>query len=219
MTCAELEDLAAELALGTVWGADRAVALDHLARCARCRDLVEQLSRAADSLLLLAPSTEPPPGFESKVLARMGVAAGGQRRMPRRRLLGAVAAAALVAALAGAGGAWLATDRDRDPDEREVRTALVRDDEGRWTCRAMVYGEGPTWLVVSLDRTDGSDSAYSVEAVHAGSTFPLPVGSFTLRDGHGTLATAIELPPEQLRSVRVLDRNGRVRYEVPFPSS
>ncbi|MDQ3898330.1 MAG: zf-HC2 domain-containing protein, partial [Actinomycetota bacterium] len=73
MTCAELEELAAELALGTVSGAERAAALDHLAACASCRELVDQLGRVADGMLQLAPVVEPPPGFESKVLARMGV--------------------------------------------------------------------------------------------------------------------------------------------------
>jgi len=77
LTCAELQELAAELALGTVSGAERAAAIEHLAGCAACRDLVDSLARVADSMLLLAPEVEPPPGFESKVLARMGVAPAG----------------------------------------------------------------------------------------------------------------------------------------------
>jgi hypothetical protein len=215
VTCAELEELAAELALGTVSGAERAVALDHLSGCAACRRLVDELSRVADTMLLLAPVAEPPAGFESKVLGRMGVAvATGRRRMPRRRLLVSVAAVALVAALAGAGGALL----DADRGSPEIRTALAVDDQGRWTCRLTVYGESPAWLVVSLDRTDGSNSSYSVEAVLAGRTDPVSVGTFTLRDGHGTLATTTDLPVEDVRSVRVVDGGGRVRYVVPLPA-
>ena len=218
MTCAELEALAAELALGTVSGAERAVALDHLAGCPACRQLVEELSRAADTMLLLAPVVEPPAGFESKVLTRMGApATGGRRRAPRRGLLVGVAAVALVAAMAGAGSAWLTGDRA--PSSPEIRTALVRDDQGRWTCRASVYGEGPAWLVVSLDRTDGSNASYSVEAVVDGRSDPVLVGSFTLRDGHGTLATTTEVPAGALRSVRVVDGGGRVRYTVPLPAA
>lgn len=217
MTCAELEALAAELALGTVSGAERAVALDHLAGCAACRQLVDELSRAADTMLALAPLVEPPAGFESKVLGRLSVAAaGGRRRMPRRRFLVGVASAALVAALAGVGGALVAGDRG--PASPEIRTALARDDEGRWTCRVSVYGEGPTWLVVSLDRIDGSNSTFSVEAVVDGRPDPVPVGSLALRDGHGTLAAATELPVGDLRSVRVVDRGGTVRYTVALPA-
>ena len=214
MTCAELEALAAELALGTVSGAERAGALDHLAGCAACRALVEELAGVADRMLLLAPVIEPPPGFESKVLARMGVAPARDSRPPRyRRLLVGVAAVALVAGLSTAGAAWLSADAERPVG---IRTALAADNEGRWRCRAVVYGERPTWLVVSLDRMDGSNNSYSVEALHAGSSTPVQVGSFTLDRGHGTLARPLDLPAGDLESVRVLDSSGRVRYVMTF---
>ena len=214
MTCAELEELAAELALGPVSGAERASALDHLARCASCRDMVDQLSRVADCMLLLAPVAEPPPGFESKVLAGMGVAPVRELRPTRRRrLLVGIAAAALVAGLSTAGATWLEGESKRPV---EVRTALAADNEGRWRCRAVVYGEKPTWLVVSLDRVDGSNNSYSVEAIHAGSSTPVPVGSLALEQGHGTLARPLDLPAGDLRSVRVLDGGGRLRYEMSF---
>lgn len=217
MRCGELEELAAELALGTVSGSERAAALDHLAGCAACRDLVDQLARAADTMLLLAPAAEPPPGFESKVLARMGVAPARPFRRPlRRRILAGVAAAALVATLSAAGAAWLAGD-DEGRVPVALRTGLVADDDGEWTCRAVVYGRDPTWLVVSLDRTDGLDASYSVEAVRAGSPSPVPVGGFSIKDGHGSMAQAVELPAEALEAVRVLDGTGRVRYTVAFP--
>jgi hypothetical protein len=215
MTCAELEALAAELALGTVAGAERARALDHLAGCAACRELVDDLAGLADRMLLLAPVIEPPPGFESKVLAQMGVAAPVRELRPsrRRRLLVGIAAAALVAGLSTAGAAFVAGESDRPV---EVRTALAADNEGRWRCRAVVYGEKPTWLVVSLDRTDGSSNSYSVEALRAGNPTPLKVGTFSLEQGHGTLARQVELPAGDLESVRVLDSGGRVRYEMFF---
>lgn len=215
MTCAELEALAAELALGTISGAERAGALDHLAGCAACRQLVEELAGVADRMLLLAPVAEPPPGFESKVLARMGVAAPVRELRPprRRRLVVGIAAVALVAAMSTAGATWLARDSERPV---EVRTALAADNEGRWTCRAVVYGAKPTWLVVSLDRMDGSNNSYSVEALRAGSSSPVPVGSLTLEQGHGTLARTVDVPAGDLQSVRVLDSGGRVRYEMTF---
>jgi len=100
-----------------------------------------------------------------------------------------------------------------------VRTALVRDGGGRWTCRALVYGERPTWLVVSLDRNDGLSAAFSVEAVPAGGGGPVPVGAFTITDGHGSLATTVDVPAAQFRAVRVLDQTGRVRYEATFPAT
>jgi hypothetical protein len=215
VTCAELEALAAELALGTVSGAERAGALDHLAGCAPCRAMVEELAGVADRMLLLAPVIEPPPGFESKVLSRMGVSPPAREPRPtrRRRLLAGVAAAALVAGLSSAGAAWLAGGAERPT---EIRTALAADNEGRWRCRAVVYGEKPTWLVVSLDRTDGSSNSYSVDALRTGSDTPVKVGTFSLEQGHGTLARQLDLPAGDVESVRVLDAGGRVRYEMFF---
>lgn len=218
MTCAELEELAAELALGTLAGDERAGALDHLARCASCRELVDQLGRVADGMLQLAPAAEPPPGFESRVLAGMGVRPASVPTGPsRRRMLLGAAAVALVAALSGAVGATV-VDGDR-PAGAEVRTALVVDEEGRWTCRAVVYGADPTWLVVSLDRSDGLSTAFSVEALHSGSSVPVPVGDLIIHDGHGTLSAAVGLPAEVVKSVRVRDGSGRIRYEVKLPSA
>jgi hypothetical protein len=220
VSCGELEELAAELALGTVSGAQRAAALDHLAGCASCRDLVDDLGRVADGMLQLAPATEPPPGFESKVLARMGVRPAPVVRMPvRRRVLVGVAAVALVAAMSAGAATLLTGDDNARPQPREVRTALARDDQGRWTCRAVVYGDDPTWLVVSLDRTDGLTAAFSVEAVHAGASEPVPVGSLNLQDGHGTLAKTVGLAPGDVQKVRVLDSTGKLRYEVVLPES
>jgi hypothetical protein len=214
MTCAELEELAAELALGTVAGAERARALDHLAGCASCRELLDQLARVADNLLLLAPVIEPPPGFESRVLARMGVAPVQHLGRPRRRrLLVGMAALVLVAAMSGAGVAWLVEENDRAAD---IRTVLVADEKGQWTCRAMVYGENPTWLVVSLDRVDGSNNSYSVEALQKGRADPVQLGTFALDRGHGTFARPLEPVAGELQSVRVLDAGGRVRYTMIF---
>lgn len=221
MTCAEVHDLAAELALGGVAGSERAAALAHLARCDACRTLVDQLARAADNLLLLTPAVEPPPGFESRVLARIAAAEPVPLRPSRRRLWLGVAAVALVAAMSGVGVAELG---HQDPGRQvtvtapiaAVRTALAQDPAGRWTCQAVVYGSRPTRMVVSLDRTDGLSAGFTVEAVRAGSPDTIPVGSFTISEGHGSLATTVDLTADQVQGIRVLDQTGKVRYEATF---
>jgi hypothetical protein len=218
-----VEALAAELALGGVSGAERAAALAHLTGCDACRTLVDELARAADGLLLLAPAVEPPPGFESRVLAAIGTASQPvPLRSGRTRLWLAAAAVVVAAAVSGAGVAELRHRGGKPPATVAsapigVRTALVRDDAGRWTCRAVVYGDDPTWLVVSLDRKDGLNAAFSVEAVRAGSADVVPVGTFTTTDGHGSLATTVSLQTQQFKAIRVLDQTGQVRYEVTFP--
>jgi anti-sigma factor RsiW len=79
MTCAELADVAAELALGVLTGRERAAALAHLDTCDACREEVRQLMATGEQLLELLPPAEPPAGFETRVLDRLGlpVPAGG----------------------------------------------------------------------------------------------------------------------------------------------
>jgi hypothetical protein len=221
LSCAEVEALAAELALGTLSGAERAAALSHLSGCGQCRDMIDQLAPVADNLLLLAPPADPPAGFESRVLARMGHVVRLERSArrtsrPRRRMVAVgVAAVALVAAIVGAGLTQLI---DTKGASAEVRTALAQDDGGRWTCRAVAYGGEPAWLFVSVDRRDGATAAYTVEAQRAGGGGPIRVGDIALQGGHGTLATALQVPARDLHSIRVLDHTGRVRYEAEFRS-
>jgi hypothetical protein len=73
MTCAELADVAAELALGVLTGRERAVAIAHLDTCDACREHVRQLMATGDQLRALLPPAEPPAGFETRVLERLGL--------------------------------------------------------------------------------------------------------------------------------------------------
>lgn len=68
MECSRLHDLAPELALGVLDGAERAEALAHLERCAKCHADVASLTELGEQLLLLAPEVPPPAGFETRVL-------------------------------------------------------------------------------------------------------------------------------------------------------
>ncbi|MFI5372466.1 MAG: zf-HC2 domain-containing protein [Candidatus Eisenbacteria bacterium] len=95
LTCAQVRELAPELALGVLGGAERAETIAHIKGCARCQAYVLELTEAADALALLAPEVEPPAGFESRVLS--GIHA--DRRRDRRRWFGWVAAAAAAVAI------------------------------------------------------------------------------------------------------------------------
>ena len=64
MDCTDLADVAPELALEILGGAERAAALAHLEDCVPCQQLVDTLAADADRLLMLAPSAEPPVGFQ-----------------------------------------------------------------------------------------------------------------------------------------------------------
>jgi hypothetical protein len=78
MSCDEFAGVAAELALGVLTGRERAAALAHLDGCESCREQVRELTMVQDELLALLPSQEPPAGFESRVLERIGLTAPGQ---------------------------------------------------------------------------------------------------------------------------------------------
>jgi hypothetical protein len=78
MTCAELADVAAELALGVLTGRERAMAIAHLDECDACREDVRQLMATGGQLLELLPTAEPPAGFETRVLERIGLSAPAQ---------------------------------------------------------------------------------------------------------------------------------------------
>ena len=73
MGCAEFADAAAELALGVLTGRERAQALAHLDHCEACRENVRQLTVTGEELVGLLPAVEPPAGFETRVMERLGL--------------------------------------------------------------------------------------------------------------------------------------------------
>ncbi|RIQ36727.1 anti-sigma factor family protein [Jiangella rhizosphaerae] len=136
--CGEVADALAEVATGAASGPDRARVLAHLADCPDCRRELDELTRVADEVLLVAPEHDPPAGFEGAVLARIAALASESPAVPppspppapatdaepdavvtplrprRRRRALPYAAAAAIAALGGAGVVWQATSDDRD---------------------------------------------------------------------------------------------------------
>ncbi len=95
MNCAEARELAPELALGILGGAERAEVILHVNGCARCQAYVAEFNEVADALPLLAPEAEPSAGFENRVIAALDA----PKRSSRRRWIGAIAVAAAVAAI------------------------------------------------------------------------------------------------------------------------
>lgn len=217
IACTEVEEMAAELAVGALSGGERARALVHLKDCARCRALVDDLASTADRLLLLAPISEPPVGFESRVAELIGAERQVRRaRRPRRPWITAVAAAAaLIIALAGVGVGFLVARGDGG-GRPMVLTAFDRSERSGAVCRAVVYGDDPASLMVSLEgvRKDIVGD-YAVEAEVAGASKPLALGNLPVRDGTGAIGATIDVPASDVRLVRVFWQ-GRVLYEAKF---
>jgi hypothetical protein len=86
MTCAQLHDVAAELALGVLTGRERATAIAHLDQCRACREEVHQLMAVGGLLPELLPPVGPPAGFETRVLQLLGASAQSESQSQARPL-------------------------------------------------------------------------------------------------------------------------------------
>lgn len=214
LECATAQELAAELALGTIAGEERGRLIDHVSRCPSCETLVEELSGVVDSLLVLAPEIEPPPGFENRVLSR----AAGHRRAasPRRRLL-AVAAAVVV--LAGAVVGTAAVEHGHQPSDldREYASALhtlggedlragalVGRGGMRWG-QAFVYEGTTSWVFVTM-RWDVPDDSYVVLLDRRGAP-SVRLAQIRMSGGEGSVGTTVG-DTRDVAAVRVLDASG-----------
>jgi len=218
MSCEELRDLAPEIALGTAEGEERAEALRHLATCAECRRLVDQLSEVADELLMLAPVEDPPVGFESRVVEALGLQRRPPRRLARRILLRLgppVAAAAIcaVALVAVYHDDHVTAERYRETlaqaDGRYFGAAPLRDETGARAGVAFGYQGSPSWMLVTVD-AGHRDQVSSGELVTKDKR-TIPIASFELDPANGSWGGAIPTDLHDVASIRLLgERPGQV---------
>ncbi len=219
MSCEQTRLLAPELALGIADGAERAQALRHLAECAECRRLVEELSAVGDDLLLLAPEHEPPTGFESRVLARMAPA---PRPRPRRRLRAVLVpvAAAAVATLATVAVVLNVTGNDRRLAENyrdtlavahgsSFQAAELRDPAGVKAGIVYGYRGKPSWIFVALYHPYRS-KAYAVELTTS-SGRRVPMRALRVDPKTGSAGRTIPLDLGDVTAVRLV---GSARGDV-----
>lgn len=209
--CAEVDDLAVDLALGTLTGGPRAQALAHLESCPRCRATVARLNQAADAVLLLAPEEQPPEGFESRVAAGMATAGGRPGGVGRWRRVAVVAAVAATAVGGGLAGRLTASP----PESSGAKVAVASADGGKAVCWAVLVPGSPARLVVTIDEPGGAAEDYVVEATRSGVGRTDTVGTLRTADGHGVLSSALAEGAGEVRSVRVFE-GGRLRYEARF---
>ncbi|HZC98903.1 MAG TPA: zf-HC2 domain-containing protein [Actinomycetes bacterium] len=219
--CHQVREVAPELALGVLTGQERAAALHHLAGCASCRRHVAELAEVVDELLLLAPSREPPVGFESRVVGRLT----GRPPTARRRWLAAIAAAAALAAALTAIGFQVATDQDRELAAR-YRHALqqangryfgalpLRDAGGHRAGNVFGYEGSPSWIFVTVNSPSGS-GAYTVELTTTDSR-RFPLGTLTMTDGRGSWGRALPVALHDIAHVRLVNDCGETGFEAAF---
>lgn len=213
--CADLADTLAEVATGAASGPDRALLLRHLTGCEDCRRELDELTRVADAVLLIAPEHEPPAGFEGAVLARLTpTSAPTRRRRFARPLL--YAAAAAVLALGGAAAAWLSTGDDRDlaaayrdtldvANGRYFAAADLLEPSGGSAGTVFLYEGEPSWLFVVV-RDAPAPGEYDV-VVDAGASSTV-VGSCVVESTTCSVGTTIDAHVYDVDEVRLVSPSG-----------
>jgi len=223
LSCEEVRDLAPEVALGVASGEERAAVLAHVRTCLACRQALEGMADAADTLLLLAPAHEPGPGFESKVLAQIK-----SKRPPRRaRTLAAVAAALLLGATAAGVAVFRATADDRKLADL-YRHALaeahgeyfgvvpLRSPDGERAGHLFAYEGSTSWVFVVL--ASAPEPGHYRGEVETRTGEQIVFGSFRLHEGDITWGKDVPIPLQRVHSLRILDDRGMPVLRAIFPS-
>jgi hypothetical protein len=199
--CAFVRELLPEYAAGALDGRDRAAIEKHLQSCAECRAEADTYVEVADSVLSLAPSGEPPLGFEAAVLQRITNAPIS--RHPRRRV-GPVLLAAAAALLVVGLGIGRLTESTPSAD---LQTVALRA-EGNYVGKAWVHAGTPGWIYADMHYRDASH-VINVEVIDDTGTV-LPVGQLLLKDGHGVLGARSPVPVDTVRTIRMREADGTI---------
>jgi len=229
MSCEQFRELAPELAIEIADGQERDTALRHAATCPSCRQLVSELSTVVDDLLLLAPSHEPPPGFASRVVARISPPTARRRRAARpaarpvpegRRWLRRLAvAASIVAALAaGAGAVYQSTASDRRlaASYREVlgqghgsffAAAPLRGPTGT-VGTVFGYQGRPSWLFATVHLPNPGLQHFHVQLVTRGGRH-VAAGSAVLGGTWDSWGAQIPMDLTQVTELRFIAADGQ----------
>ena len=237
MGCAGFADVAAELALGALTGRERAEALAHLDRCAACRKHVRQLTATGEELVRLLPAEAPPPGFETRVLERLGLAAhrpepaswrnlaGRKRSFGRGRAEGqpgvsrpalALAAAAVTLAIAvSALGGWGLGAAGSSSAGSSLSSAVLLSASRQTVGTIYFYGADRQGLFVSVDTHSGTGTVICQLVSRGGNVVTL--GSFWLDAGYGSWGSSDLAGRGQFTGARLVSPKGAILATASFP--
>jgi hypothetical protein len=235
MTCAELHDTAAELALGVLTGRERAAAVAHLDKCEACREDVRLLMTVGEQLPELLPPAEPPAGFETRVLERLampeehaqprqiltgsrpgGNGPGGSRRPGRVRRALAVTVMGLAVIAAGLGG-WriiVGTSPSTSPAAIPLTSASLLSATHSHVGNIFLYSGTPRWLYMQVDIGAGNESV-TCQVVGADGQTTI-IGSFRLTAGYGAWGSSDPGNVGTLTGALLVSANGTVLARATF---
>ena len=243
MGCDELADVAAELALGVLTGRERAEALAHLEQCPACRENVRQLTNTGEELLELLPAIEPPPGFETRVMDRLGLTvpapapvpvpdhgsarrprtdrrrwsnrpAGSTRPAGRTRTL--LSAAAVVAAIVAAGvGGWSLHAANTAPTASALSSTALLSATNQRAGTVFLYAGSHRWLYMSVDLASGNGTVICQLISRDGQV--TTIGSFRLTNGYGSWGSPEPSTAGTPATARLISPDGTVLATATFP--
>lgn len=220
MSCAEFADSAAELALGVLTGRERAEALAHLDHCEACREHVRQLAITGEQMLGVLPTAEPPAGFETRVMDRLGLTTQAPQpiRHPRRRPAWGhgfsprrvlAAAAVVVALMVAAVGGWGLHAATTPADSSALTSAtLVAASDHDPVGKVFVYNGQSKWLYMTVDLESGNDTVIC-QLISADGHITT-IGAFRLADGYGSWASPASTGNGTPVGARLVTANGTV---------
>jgi hypothetical protein len=218
MSCAEFHDSAAELALGVLTGRERAEALAHLDHCEACREHVRQLTMTGEQMLGLLPTAEPPAGFETRVMDRLGLTVPAPqplRQRKRRNVWGHVprrvlaAAAVVVAVLGAALGGWGLHAATTPAATSALSSAtLVAASDHDNVGKVYVFNGDKPWMYMSVDVESGNETVICQLVSADGHV--TTVGSFQLADGYGAWGSPAWTGHGAPAGARLVTANGTV---------
>jgi hypothetical protein len=217
MGCEDLAEVAAELALGVLTGRERAQAIAHLDRCDACREHVRRLTLTGEDLLGLLPGIEPPAGFETRVMSRLGLA-GERARRPWTRWMLAAAAGTVIAAACGLGGWGLRGAISSPPPASRAQASLysapLTTVSHLTAGNVFLYDGKPRWLYMSVKIGSGNGTVICQLVGRDGHI--TTVGSFRLTGGYGYWASPDHVDPDAVKGARLTSMNGTVLATATF---
>jgi hypothetical protein len=242
MGCDEFADVGAELALGVLTGRERAAALAHLDRCDRCRKDVRQLTMTGEELLGLLPAGEPPAGFETRVMERLGMVVSskapvrrirqvgrarhfgrelissltGKGRVGRTRRMLAAAAVALAVIVSGLSG-WGLRGATPSPAGSPLSSAALLSASHQTVGTIYFYDGSSRWLYMSVNMDSGNGTV--ICQVEGPDGHVTTLGSFRLAGGQGYWGSPDPANSGPLTGARLISTDGTVLATASFPET
>jgi hypothetical protein len=214
LECAETRERLPEFSLGVIDGAERADVVVHLAQCSACRSVATEYGATADALSELTGETEPPQGFESRVLDRLHNERLARPRRGGWKTLAVAAALAAAIVIASVAAVRLVDASGPASHKQSLQTAQMIGNRGMHAGKAFLTEGSDPYLFVALNY-GMPPGTYGITTVAAdGQT--AQIGSINIVRGAGSWAGDAHVPAGALAWVRIVRPDGHTLCSAKF---